>query len=54
MNDMFGAPRSLRRLVWAVIVSLLPLLVARCGWENAAQLQQYTHHHHSHARVVPQ
>jgi hypothetical protein len=39
---MFG----LRRLFWAVLFALLLVLVYRCSAENAAQLQQYTRHHH--------
>ena len=53
-GDRFGAPYSLRRLVWSVLLVLLLLAVYRCSAENAAQLQRYAHHQHSHAKVVPQ
>lgn len=52
--EPFGAPFSLRRLFWAALLVLLMVLVYRCSAENAAQLQQYAHPQHHHAKVVPQ
>ena len=51
-DSAWGAPFSLRRLAWSVLLVLLLFLVVRCSWQNAAQLQQYTHHQHHHARVA--
>ena len=43
-SDPFGAPFSLRRLVWSLLLILVLVLVARCSLQTNAQLEQIRHH----------